>query len=712
MQPTPKSGSRSKATIIASIEGIATRPGFVYVFAFLVRRDLFVDPRETVDINWYERFSFQELAFLCGLMLKQPILWEIPNLADAQQWISACETLFAELHEAYIQPTAETFVRHKEQGLTTEHERAAAFQDIFGSGAFMAEAIFYASTGAYDFQYLDMAERRHVRDRDWLAFAHGLDITSACRLAAELKNLSENKVNTLTPNATDFAQQCHSLIEAFSFEPIELAAAQPHQVRAFLKAFSSVPGEHAFTALALPGDYNPFEAKPIIAREGRYFLPIGFFLSQSLYESPFYWMLADPAYKETGLKHRGDTTADLAAAFLLRVFGAHRVFTNVRVLKDKNTTVSDVDVLAIEGNKAVVIQAKSKRLTSLARKGDAEQLKNDYTKAVQEAYLQGVTCRHAILKRSHHLVTDTGTPLALDEAINEAYIICVTADTYPALAHQSDVFLQRPPGEPYPLTVSLFDLEVMTFYLTDAFEFLYYLRQRIATAGYFKAENEIGLLAYHLRKKLWPTPNTPFYPIQPRYAQALDANFQALRGAHPHTPAADKLHHKWKNQEFAELVAHMKASNVPGLTDALFLLYDLSSETIDGITQRIAATKLQCQRDGRIHDFSLTVTKTFGLSFLCRAESERLPGHALSYAMAKKYQTKSDAWIGLGSIARSTHVIDFVCFNQEPWMFDAELERLAVTLKPGRRERPGKKIGRNDPCVCGSTLKYKWCCGK
>ncbi len=47
-----------------------------------------------------------------------------------------------------------------------------------------------------------------------------------------------------------------------------------------------------------------------------------------------------------------------------------------------------------------------------------------------------------------------------------------------------------------------------------------------------------------------------------------------------------------------------------------------------------------------------------------------------------------------------------------------------VVLKPSRisynkadgGERPqtvkkGKKIGRNDPCICGSGKKYKKCCG-
>ena len=36
-------------------------------------------------------------------------------------------------------------------------------------------------------------------------------------------------------------------------------------------------------------------------------------------------------------------------------------------------------------------------------------------------------------------------------------------------------------------------------------------------------------------------------------------------------------------------------------------------------------------------------------------------------------------------------------------------------MRPRREEtfkRESQKVGRNDPCPCGSTLKYKKCCGK
>ena len=47
-------------------------------------------------------------------------------------------------------------------------------------------------------------------------------------------------------------------------------------------------------------------------------------------------------------------------------------------------------------------------------------------------------------------------------------------------------------------------------------------------------------------------------------------------------------------------------------------------------------------------------------------------------------------------------------------IFDAETKK-ALYLeqkKSGTIRREGKKIGRNDPCPCGSGKKYKQCCGK
>lgn len=43
---------------------------------------------------------------------------------------------------------------------------------------------------------------------------------------------------------------------------------------------------------------------------------------------------------------------------------------------------------------------------------------------------------------------------------------------------------------------------------------------------------------------------------------------------------------------------------------------------------------------------------------------------------------------------------------------EEELKKLYKEQKASTTIRKGKKIGRNDPCPCGSGKKYKKCCGK
>ena len=43
---------------------------------------------------------------------------------------------------------------------------------------------------------------------------------------------------------------------------------------------------------------------------------------------------------------------------------------------------------------------------------------------------------------------------------------------------------------------------------------------------------------------------------------------------------------------------------------------------------------------------------------------------------------------------------------------ESELKKLYKEQKESTTSRKGKKIGRNDPCPCGSGKKYKKCCGK
>ena len=59
-------------------------------------------------------------------------------------------------------------------------------------------------------------------------------------------------------------------------------------------------------------------------------------------------------------------------------------------------------------------------------------------------------------------------------------------------------------------------------------------------------------------------------------------------------------------------------------------------------------------------------------------------------------------------------------FEQNGWKYKIELEPdkpeditdLEILLNPPKTVLAEKKVGRNEPCPCGSAKKYKKCCGK
>ncbi len=59
-------------------------------------------------------------------------------------------------------------------------------------------------------------------------------------------------------------------------------------------------------------------------------------------------------------------------------------------------------------------------------------------------------------------------------------------------------------------------------------------------------------------------------------------------------------------------------------------------------------------------------------------------------------------------------------FEKNGWIYTIGLEPdkpeditdLEILLNPPKTRKAEKKIGRNEPCPCGSGKKYKKCCGK
>lgn len=435
-------------TIIEQIKVLTREPGFIYTLGFILLRDLFMTPEDIADINPREHLNFQEITFLTGLLLKHKIDLTIPTEEDSARRFEDVYRLFLELHKSYH----ETFLRElgdlAQHGRRTE-TREENYRRIFGAGAMVAESIFYAGSGAYDFQYLEFAVQKYRHDTTWIRSHIGVDVSEMGRIALELKALHERKFNRLinsTPSG--FPELCKVGLDVFCFDEKDLLTfgdvSEP-----FLRAFSVTPGQ-ANADLEVPGQYNELQSKPIIHLEdGRYFLPIGFSLSEAIYEAPFYWMNRDESYAATALLNRGRFAENVTAELTTRVFGSANVYCDVEVREKKGHAVTDIDVLAVVGNKAIVGQVKAKRLTEPARRGDEARLLADFKVAVQDAYDQGLRCRKALLDKKNKLFVN-GQEIHLGESIDDAYLNVCHVRPLPRGHAPGNCVLEKRGGRPAP----------------------------------------------------------------------------------------------------------------------------------------------------------------------------------------------------------------------------------------------------------------------
>jgi hypothetical protein len=346
----------TKQDILSQLENLVRERGYLYSLALMVMRDLCVDVENILEINWHSRISLREFSFLFGLLVKQPISRDMPSLEEVQGQIDTTYKLLHQLHVChmnFVKDMMPGFLIGKEQKSETEIEKD--FKKLIGSGEWMTEPIFYGGSGAYGFQFLSLATERYKFDAHWLVEKKQISVEDMAALAHELKKLQERKAKEIAVPST-YKDACRAAVSVLSFREHELVSVCAEARKSFLENFSLTPGS-VNQGLFLPGGYNQVESHPLIALgPDEYFLPVWFNLAQSIYESPFYWMLKDSHYREVSFKHRGEATEDICYEMLVAVCGPDKVFRDVKVSRNKGETLTDVDVLAVLGNKAIVVR--------------------------------------------------------------------------------------------------------------------------------------------------------------------------------------------------------------------------------------------------------------------------------------------------------------------------------------------------------------------
>ena len=756
---------RAKEQIIEDIRKLVKTKGYIYALCMVILDDFHINLEKIHKANVRLRLGHNEVSLLLGFLIQNEIDLSLPDkLQDLMKLKRTTYELMEELQYSLVNPFSEK-IMEKLQGMgRTSHEPGderveALFGEIFSSEPeLIVEATFYSGTGLYDLQFLEFLERKYKYDKEWLR-KKGVDLEKSKNIAMRIKGVLQRKAqkviflgskeelpeivekakkeysnesgdeeqyaeyvaqvlelykyNILLKNALgdkkefgieELGSFCKNLIELFVIRKTDFD--EDLDIDLFFKNFSLVAKRGQNDTLQGIGNASLFNESPIIKLDKeKYFVPITFAVFRAIYESPFYWMLKDQSYRDQAGRNRGVVGEEITYELLSKVFGESRTFKSVKIKKGK-TIKTDIDVLCILGNKALCVQVKSKKLRLISRSGDSEELKKDFKKAIQKAYEQGLISRQEILSSDSNksvFYDENGREITLPGNIDEVYIMGITTEDYPSLAIQSKMMLDKKSDEPYPVFLTIFDLELVTHYLNDPFDFLHYIRQRISLMDLFNAGEEIIYLGYHLTENLSKPPdsaNVRLVSLDVDLGQLIDRNYYPFKAGIKTSDEGDAIKNRWKNEDFAKLCNKLKSLNRPEATDMVFHLLDMDYEYRDKIVERIIKTKRRTLEDGKYHSF-LIMPPSLGDGFskvgvayfsVNSNDSAELRHRLSDLCQAAKYRSKSDVWIGFGSLKNSDEIFDEVVFYSQKWKPDPSLEKLSntVLITPAREALDGR----------------------
>lgn len=259
----------------------------------------------------------------------------------------------------------------------------------------------------------------------------------------------------------------------------------------------------------------------------------------------------------------------------------------------------------------------------------------------------------------------------------------------------------------------------MTEFLSTPLYFLVYAQRRSQYFPKISVNSDNAALGFHLSQNLWLDDEFDYVNIGDDFTQDMDAAFVNRREGFKPGDTPEGILTRFKGTFFEELMEFINECEGDRAIDLGAFLLSLREEAARYLAENIQRVVDQSHKDFQNHDFSLVSDKV-GLTFHCsfRSQDDAVE-RVIAHATLRKYKQKADKWFAVARNALNSKPFQVAAVIDEPWHFDPILEEASKSLKeynrvPSTRPLPHagtKKIGRNERCPCGSSKKYKFCCG-
>lgn len=712
---------RTEQTIFDELASLCASPSYVHAIAYFCFRDNMIQYTGEMKAEHMQhlfsksRLIRTETSTLIGLLLKHDIDYSLPTPETLEKYVETTESLLEEIHHAM----STSFW----QGIDPAKITGENFNP-FTSGAALREPIFYGGESAYSFQYRDFSPTKYGRDDEWLIANKSFSINDARNVVYAISRLQDEKAIATLRSMRETTPDAWSFLPGSTFSAQEVAD-QAHievaTVERILAAFAVPPRARNEQFKALH-DFNIANASPLIRTpDGNYLLFHIYSLVEALYETPFYWMGADKAYLSTAMQNRGLFTEQFAVERLSQVFGADNVLSNIDIYESKGNKLAEIDVLVLFGNRALVLQAKSKRLTLEARRGNDLQIKDDFKKSIQDSSDQAYRCAALLEEGKCSFKDAAGREVALPASLKRIYVLCLISDHYPALSFQARQFLTCAPTKTIspPVVMDIFALDAMTEMLSSPLQLLSYIDRRTGYSDKLMASHELTILSYHLKQNLWLNEEHDMVMLGDDISADLDLAMLVRREGIPGKGTPDGILTRFAATALGRMLKAIEARPDPATIDLGFTLLTLGEDTVVEVSAGIEQIAKQAIGDGKSHD--LTVGLGYGdtgLTIHCNDDPIEVAGPGLQrHCHSRKYTEHAQTWFGV-CVRPKDQSLRFGLNLDFAWEQSDEMDALAKTLgKPAklasllkRTSMKVPKAGRNDRCPCGSGKKFKKCC--
>lgn len=743
--------------IFEELSNLCRSKGFIHVLVKMWFNDNYFRANKKGNFTTSQISEFQanrkklnrnELNTLLALVVQNNLNFfydQVPQQEKSDEYSTRAYKLLEDFHKIFQEKSIinimEKFSNLKVNGDLQLKQQES---DWFLNENNIREAVFYSGDGAYDFQYQDLGCLKYINDNKWFIENKGFSVEYAHFFIEAIFHINHKKIHNAinseqTVSIQSFIYTKKDFIDLFetykkeNYLPTDFLI---DKIISFISAFSfKLDNLEDLDKFQSFDDFNPLVAFPFIKLSEDKFLLLDLYtLSQAFYETPFFWLSSDNKYNNLASKNRGEFTENMVYSIFCDVFGKENVWLNVDLYSksglnhSKKDRIGEIDILVNIHGYSLVFQAKSKKLTINARKGNIQQIDNDFSKAIQHAYNQAFECSK-ILLGNDYIARIEGEIVKLPET-DFCIPICVLSEHFPALTMQIRWLLKENQHEKIAsaLVFDVFLLDLMYKTLNTPLEFIHFISVLSNVREIFLANTQIDLLAVHLSRNLLCSEDADMFYLDNGLSADLDLFLlNKRRNIITHTDRNEipslSCWFKFKDTYWWQLFAFCSQLDIKEKFKFGLELLQLSGEFIEQYNSIVLdrINKLKLNTNQIISDFTMFLSNNHGLTVYVHNSpfiTEEVKEQIYEHANLRKYHAKSNLWFAL--IISTKGVVKYIDILDSEWVFNDEMQQKYQRVfgrKPTQKlfidgRAVTRKIGRNEPCPCNSGKKYKRCCGK